>query len=136
MVEEKTFTTRLNTQSVGDELKGKFQRVELFYCGELTIVETEKLPFRIGRDERSCDLIIQGDTISREHCLLQLRDNQIGLLDTSTNGTHVKLGRSDSVLIHKDHYPLVGQGMIKLGGHIEHNDTDVIFFKVVSSSEL
>ena len=69
----------------------------------------------IGREEQSCDLVIDSPMTSRNHCSIEIRENQLGLLDKSTNGTFVKLGRSDSVFIRNEFCPLVGQGYIKLG---------------------
>lgn len=131
MTDDKTFATRFNTRlaKVDQEL---FSRIELFYHGKLHVIGGEELPFFIGRDEDTNDLTVEGDTISRKHCVLQLRDRQIGLLDTSTNGTFIKPGRADSVVIHHDYYPLVGQGAIKPGHKIELDDPDLILYRVLS----
>ncbi len=131
MSEDKTFATRLNTNSARVEIVN-YQRIELFYQGKLTVVKKEELPFYFGRDNSVCDLVITGDTVSRKHCVLQMRDHQIGLLDTSTNGTFVKPGRAESIFIHNDYYPLVGQGAIRLGHKIELDDPDVLLYKVVT----
>jgi pSer/pThr/pTyr-binding forkhead associated (FHA) protein len=128
---DKTYATRINTNSAKIEV-AQFVRIELFYAGKLTTVKKEELPFHIGRDNETCDMIITGDTISRRHCVLQMRDHQIGILDTSTNGTFVQPGRSASVFIHNDYYPLVGQGTIKLGQRIDLDDPDLLLYKVVT----
>jgi hypothetical protein len=131
MSDDKTFATRINTVS-SKALVAQFARIELFYCGKLTVIKRDDLPFYIGRDEEGCDLVISGDTISRRHCVLQIRDRQVGLLDTSTNGTFVKPGRAESVFIHNEYYPLVGQGTIKLGQRIDLEDPDLLLYKVVT----
>jgi pSer/pThr/pTyr-binding forkhead associated (FHA) protein len=128
---DKTYATRINTNSAKIEV-ARFVRIELFYSGKLTAVNKEELPFYIGRDNETCGMVITGDTISRRHCVFQMRDHQVGLLDISTNGTFVQPGRSASVFIHNDYYPLVGQGTIKLGQSIDQNDPDVLLYKVVT----
>lgn len=131
MNDDKTYATRINTNSAKIEV-APCQQIELFYQGKLHVIRREDLPFYLGRDEGINDMAVEGDTISRKHCVLQLRDQQIGLLDTSTNGSFVKPGRADSVFIHHDYYPLVGQGAIKLGHKIELEDPELILYKVVS----
>lgn len=131
MIDDKTYATRLNDNSDDVEI-AQFLRIELFYFGKLTVIDKKEIPFYLGRDEESCDMIIQGDTISRRHCVLQIRDQQIGLLDTSTNGTYIKPGHSKNVFIHNDYYPLVGQGSIKLGHAIDLDDPEILLYKVVS----
>lgn len=131
MSDDKTYATRLNTNSAKVVI-AQFVRIELFYRGKLMAIKREELPFYIGRDEESCDLSISGDTISRRHCVLQMRDHQVGLLDTSTNGTFVRPGRAESVFIHNEYYPLVGQGTIKLGQRIDLEDPELLLYKVVT----
>lgn len=131
MKDDRTFATRLNTHSANIEI-ASFLQIELFYQGKLRVIKSGELPFYIGRDEGNNDLTVDGDTISRKHCVLQLRDQQIGLLDTSTNGTFVKPGRADSVFIHHEYYPLVGQGAIKPGQQIELDDPELVLYRVVS----
>lgn len=131
MTNDETYATRLNTDSAKVVI-AQFVRIELFYRGKLFVIKREDLPFYIGRDEENCDLAISGDTISRRHCVLQMRDHQIGLLDTSTNGTFVRPGRADSVFIHNEYYPLVGKGAIKLGHLIDMDDPELLLYKVVT----
>ena len=85
----------------------------------------------IGREQQTCDLTIEGPLISRNHCSIEIRDNQLGLMDKSTNGTVVKLGRAESVFVRNEFCPLVGQGCIKLGETLELNDPDLLMFKVI-----
>jgi FHA domain len=131
MNDENTFATLLNTNSADNEVAA-LKQIELFYRGKLHVLTRDELPFYIGRDFSVNHLAVEGDTISRKHCILQMRDQQIGLLDISTNGTFVKPGRADSVFIRQEYYPLVGQGAIKLGHKIDLEDPELILFKVVN----
>lgn len=128
---DKTYSTRLNTNSARAEI-AQFERIEIFYQGQLSVIKREALPYYLGRDHAACDLVVTGDTVSRTHCVFQFRDHQIGILDTSTNGTYVKPGRAECVFIHNDYYPLVGQGSIKLGQRIDVEDSDVLLYKVLT----
>lgn len=134
MTDDDALSTKLNTDTNTNEVKVTNSiRIELFYQNRLYVVTRDELPFYLGRDNEACDLVITGDTISRKHCVLQWRDKQIGVLDTSTNGTFVRPGRAGNVFIHSEFYPLVGQGAMKLGQRLsEEDDSDVIFFKVIS----
>lgn len=131
MNDDKTFATRFNTNSANVEVT-PFAQIELFYQGKLHVIKREDLPFYMGRDEGINHMALDGDTTSRKHCVLQLRDQQVGLLDTSTNGTFIRPGRADSVFIHHDYYPLVGQGAIKLGQKIELDDPDLVLYRVIT----
>lgn len=105
-------------------------RVEVFYRGKSYATKAPSLPFHIGRDSASCHLVVNNQTASRNHCSFVIKDNQIGIEDTSTNGTAVKLGRADNILLCKKFLPLSGQGYIKLGEGINLNDPDLIMFKI------
>lgn len=131
MQDDKTYSTRLNT-ILDSQAAAKAIRIELFFQGKLLSIEKSEMPYYIGRDDNACDLAIMDSTISRRHCVLQMRGNQIGLLDTSTNGTFVQPGRSEALQIHNEFYPLVGKGTLRLGRRIEEDDPELIFYKVVT----
>ncbi|MEY4589671.1 MAG: hypothetical protein RL497_1747 [Pseudomonadota bacterium] len=124
-------TTRLNV-SLPETHAQHILSIEFFYAGKKYPVNMNKLPFMIGREEQSCDLVIDGAMISRNHCSIEIRENQLGLMDKSTNGTFVKLGRAESVFIRNEFCPLAGQGYIKLGEALSLDDAQLLMFKVVS----
>lgn len=93
------------------------------------------LPIKIGRDDSSCDLVVDSELASRVHCLIDVKDNQIGLEDKSRNGTFLRLGRNDSFVVKQKFYPLIGQGNIKLGEQIVPDDNDSIFFRMITRKE-
>ncbi len=131
MQDDKTYSTRLNT-ILDMQVASKAIRIELFFRNQLIVIEKSEMPYYIGRDASACDMVISDSMISRRHCVLQLRGNQIGLLDTSTNGSFVQPGRSDTLKIHNEFYPLVGKGTISLGRQMEIDDPDLIHYKVVT----
>lgn len=132
MMDNDIESTKLNTATNDVKVEAS-TRIELFYQNKLVVVTRDELPYYLGRDDDACDLLVTGETISRKHCVLQWRDKQIGILDTSTNGTFIRPGRSGNVFVHNEFYPLVGQGAIKLGQKLsDEDDPEVIFFKVVT----
>lgn len=108
-----------------------FKSIEVFHNGKEASFKPGDLPVNIGRDPDSCQLVTQNTMASRLHCSIEIRNNQPGLLDKSTNGTWIKLGRSESVHVRNDFYPLVGQGTIKPGENITTDDRNTILFKVI-----
>jgi len=126
---QETSATRLNTLIDDDGPKVEMSAA-LFYRGQEYQMTAADLPFHIGRDDGSCQLVIASSLASRNHCSIVIKDGQLGLLDTSTNGTVVKFGRADSIVVRKRFLPLVGQGCFKLGEKIDLNDPNLIMFKV------
>lgn len=116
---------------IKDESEGRFARIELFYAGQAFRLKREDLPFRIGRDFNSCDLAVSREVVSRVHCIVDIKDHQIGVTDTSTNGTVVKAGDANSVVIRDEFYPLTGKGCLSLGEPFNSQSTSLVLFKVV-----
>ena len=122
--------TQINPELL-QTIAGKFDRIELFYNGRGHMVSASDLPFFIGRDKNSCHLTVVKDVVSRVHCVVDIKDNQIGIQDRSTNGTVVKMGEANSVIIRDEFYPLTGKGCLTLGEQFSSNESDLILFKVV-----
>lgn len=110
-------------------------RIELFFQGKEYEFEREDLPVYIGRSADECQITINSSTVSRRHCSFVVQNNQIGLLDKSTNGTHIRIGRADSVLIKNSFYPLSSQGNISVGEPIDSNTENVIYFRICPNKE-
>lgn len=130
MTEDDVHTTRLRPLNPSGDLH--IQRIELFYKNHLYVVEASRLPFRIGRDSSVCDMVVMSDLVSRLHCVLQVQDDLIGLQDSSTNGTSVRIGSAASLFIHHKFCPLAGQGALQLGQDTVQDDADAIHFKVIT----
>lgn len=124
-------TTILNSDTdIQRKLDAMAFCIELFFRGKDYRFERNELPICLGRSAEDCDLVVESSTASRKHCYLAVQDNQIGILDESTNGTYIKIGRAESVLIKHSFYPLVSQGNISLGEPIESNTDDIIYFRI------
>lgn len=130
MHEENGPNTLINS-TLRQKIEGKFSRIELFHKGLSFRVREKDLPFYIGRDTKVCTLTINKEVVSRIHCVVDIKDGQIGILDRSTNGTVVKVGEANSVIIRDEFYPLTGKGCLSLGEQYSSDQSELILFKVV-----
>lgn len=108
--------------------------IEIFFRGKDMSFSKAQLPVKLGRDAAECDIVIDSNVASRIHCVIEVRENQIGLIDKSTNGTFIHIGRNETFLIKSTFYPLIGQGTIKLGEEIDKNDTNMVYFRMVTKT--
>ncbi len=130
MLDDERPNTLINSDLL-QKVEGKFVRIEMFHKGNAYRVKEVDLPFYIGRDPKVNSLSVDKDLVSRIHCVVDLKENQIGILDRSTNGTVVKVGEASSVIIRDEFYPLTGKGCLSLGEQYSSEQSDLILFKVV-----
>lgn len=109
--------------------------IELFHQGKEYRYTREQLPISIGRDASMCGITCASTMTSRKHCTLEVQDNQIGIRDSSTNGTYIKIGRSDSILIKNSFYPLSSQGHISLGEPIDLSLPEILHFRICGTTK-
>lgn len=122
-------TTQINT-ALAKTGQTVFARLELFYQGKLKVILPRELPYTLGRDKFTNKLVITSTTVSRKHCVFELNNQLFGLRDTSTNGTYISPSRVNSIHIHNDFFPLVGQGAMYLGKKGWLDDPDIIHYRV------
>ena len=130
MIDDDSPNTLINSELL-HKIEGKFARIELFHHGNAYRIKEEHLPFYIGRDNSVCSLAVDKDVVSRIHCVVEIKDGQIGILDRSTNGTVIKVGEASSVIIREEFYPLTGKGCLSLGEQYSSDQSELILFKVV-----
>lgn len=83
--------------------------------GDRTIeVKDVSPPFTMGRD-RSNDLIIDDEWISRNHASIEYRKGYFVLVDRSTNGTYLKIDGEEEFRVHRDEVQLRRHGVVSLG---------------------
>ncbi len=129
-----TIAAQFNTEIL-KKVNSPATHIELFYQGKELSFGKGDLPIRLGRDESSCDLVVNSEVASRVHCSIEVQGNQIGLVDSSTNGTFLKLGRNESFVVKETFYPLIGQGNIKLGEQLDSEMKDSILFRMVTKAQ-
>jgi len=81
----------------------------------------------IGRGSQ-CDLVIQGNAISRLHAFIEYHNGKFILRDESTNGTYVKVNGGRSVYLRREELPLLGSGVISLGAPVREQDPRLLYF--------
>lgn len=131
--QDPTVAAAFNT-AIMNTVNSPATHIDIFHHGKEMSFSKADLPIKLGRDDHACEIAVSTEVASRVHCTIEVRDNQIGLADCSRNGTFIRLGRNDSFLIKGTFYPLIGQGVLRLGAPIEGDETDTIFFRMVSVS--
>lgn len=111
--------------------------IEIYHQGSELSFDKDVLPVYLGRDDAVCQIVVTSALASRKHCAIAMKDGQIGLLDESTNGTFIQIGRGGSFLIKGAFYPLTGQGKLKLGSAFNNDDEkERIYFRMVTKNNV
>lgn len=101
-------------------------KLHLWMKDRVIVLDENTRRMDIGRDELN-DCVVPGESISRQHASIEIRDNKFVLTDRSTNGTFVKIdGRED--FIRRGSVPLDGRGMIGLGNRPDQDSPSTICF--------
>ena len=97
-------------------------------CGSKKInIPHTAASFVLGRGI-DCELIIQGELISRYHSKIEHRRGKFILIDQSTNGTFIKTDDGKEVFLRREEIALYGEGYISLGKQIDRADAGLIHF--------
>ena len=81
----------------------------------------------LGR-EATCDVPVQDQFASRQHCSIRLTRSSFYLVDHSVNGTYVTFASGDEVHLLRGEIVLEGAGEIRLGrSRVEIADSTVLF---------
>jgi adenylate cyclase len=88
----------------------------------------EGTSFSIGRDPTS-SLVVETEWVSRNHALIEWKRGYFMLADRSTNGTWLKIGDADDLLVHRDEVHLRRSGTINLGQAHRLDDADLVYFQ-------
>ena len=100
-------------------------------CGKNKIeIPNTTTSFVLGRGS-DCELVIQGELISRYHSKLEHRRGKFIISDQSTNGTFVKTRDGLEIFLRREEMALYGEGFISLGKKVDHTDIDLIHFSSV-----
>ena len=85
---------------------------------------------RLGRNKQ-CEIVVDSSTASRLHARFECRRGKIMLIDSSTNGTYVRMKEGKDVYIHREELLLSGEGMISLGMPVSEENQHLIYFKCI-----
>jgi hypothetical protein len=83
--------------------------------------------FVIGRGI-DCELVIQGELISRYHSKIENRRGKFVITDQSTNGTFIKTQEGQEIFLRREELALYGEGFISLGKKVDRSDIELIHF--------
>ncbi len=81
----------------------------------------------IGRSAEN-DLLLKYPRVSRKHARIEKRRDKFVLVDTSFNGTYVKIGDLDIICVKHDEIPLIGKGIICPGRKASSSSPGAIHF--------
>jgi len=109
----------------GQEAPVKPLTLTLTYGDRLFEIKLENQPFSLGRNPRS-DLTINAKFASRNHAHIELSQGKFILTDSSTNGTYVRIRDGRRIFLHRESFPLYGEGLISLGR--DSDDSECIHF--------
>ena len=88
----------------------------------------ESTPFSIGRDPAS-SLVVETEWVSRNHALIEWKRGYFMFADRSTNGSWLKVGDDEEILVHRDETHMRRSGTISLGQAHHSGNTDLIWFQ-------
>lgn len=91
-------------------------RITLSYLDETYSLEVGE-EFKIGRSPDS-DLIVDLDSVSRKHVVIEFRRDRFVLSDTSTNGTYVYPEDGESIYLRRQSLPLWRRGRFSIGAPV------------------
>ena len=83
--------------------------------------------FMLGRSI-DCELIVQGELISRYHSKVEHRRGKFIITDQSTNGTFIKTEDGLDIFLRREELALYGAGYISLGRQVDRTDIALIHF--------
>ncbi len=101
--------------------------LRLRYRGQETVRRRENDSAAIGRDV-NCDLVVDDDMASRNHCTIERRQDKFWLKDHSTNGTYVTFEGDAELLLQREEVTLRKHGWISFGHPREPGVEAVEFF--------
>ncbi|MCP5421036.1 MAG: adenylate/guanylate cyclase domain-containing protein [Gammaproteobacteria bacterium] len=119
-------TSDLTTQfETIKERTGRPPRLSLTYNDRQLEITVENQPFSLGRNPKS-HLIVETRFVSRNHASIEYRQGKFVLTDSSTNGTYIYMNDGRKVFVHRESFPLYGEGKISLGH--DSSESETIYF--------
>ena len=106
-----------------------FLTLHLTHAGVELTLDGHPARLSLGRDE-TCNLVIKGHKVSRLHATIECYENRFTLVDRSTNGTFVKIGKEPEIRLHRKEFSLRGKGVIGLASSTHAADTDSVAFEL------
>jgi adenylate cyclase len=117
--------------SINDTTMGKLTLVIPDEQGHTTalVLLPENTPFHIGRNGENCQLMINAEFVSRDHCHIDYQHGNFLLRDHSSNGIHLVKAGEQPIYLRRNSIPLFGEGSIGIGRLPEGAAAHVIGFR-------
>ncbi|MBZ0222097.1 MAG: adenylate/guanylate cyclase domain-containing protein [Dokdonella sp.] len=119
--------TTLQRVLQADQVAAEGSRLTLRHRGQVFELD-ESATFSIGRDPAS-SLVVETEWVSRNHALIEWKRGHFMFADRSTNGSWLRMGEANEVLVHRDEVHLRQSGTISLGQVHGGDELDLLHFQ-------
>jgi len=116
-LEDRDAATRIATRiaSTSEVRSAAFiHKLEITFNEQVWVLGSARTSLKIGRTELT-DVCVMTDRASRDHAVLEYRDGQFTLTDTSTNGTYIRKDGQPAYAVQRETVILDGRGAIGVG---------------------
>ncbi|WP_353540022.1 adenylate/guanylate cyclase domain-containing protein [Colwellia sp. KU-HH00111] len=121
-------TRIMSVEQIMQELESMV--LQITYKQQVIILESNKLPFYFGRDEKKCQLKIEADQVSRQHCQIKFSRGKFVLVDHSSNGCYITASDNVEHYIRREEYPIIGNILLSLGVKAQSGISDIIALSI------
>jgi len=131
--EERSNDSETRLMSVDQVVHGlETVKLELTYKAQTIILTSDQTPFYLGRDGQKCDLKVEAESVSREHCQIKFSRGKFVLCDHSSNGCYITSSNKGEMYIRREEYPLLGKSVLSLGVRAAITPSNVIGVSLLS----
>ena len=117
--------------------KKKSPVLELIYDHTTIQAGTDKPLVLLGRDKQN-DIVAgrmdeKGERVSkvsRHHASVEFRKDKFILADHSRNGTGIHTQKGESFFVHREEFPLHGEGTLLLGGTVSKEGVETVQYRI------
>lgn len=129
---EDMLTTRVGTPAFRKPSPSNNQLI-LKYHGHTVVVNNDRRSVTLGR-EKSCDIVVAGEYVSREHARIELHSDKFTLIDQSTNATYIRNKDGDVFHVGREEMTLQGSGTISLGESFASAPVNLIGYTITAGA--
>ncbi len=105
-------------------------KVELDFGGK-TYTCTQERDLKIGRAPE-CDIRQDEPWVSRQHAVIEVRQNKVNLVDRSSGGTFVRMSTGHEISVIRESILITGAGQISLTLPSDSPKANPIYFRVLT----
>ena len=102
-------------------------KLTLTFKDSAYVIPADTTSYILGRG-KDCELVIDGDLISRHHSKIEHRRGKFILSDQSTNGTFLRTTEGQDIFLRREEFTVFGSGYVSLGKKVDPVDPNAIHF--------